>query len=90
MELNTHARLLPNSALFVYMYVRKEALKRVPQVSVAMLARECQVSAPTARGVLNELVALGIVQELSGHVRSKVYVYKKYLDVLEEGTEPLR
>ncbi|MBS1986926.1 Fic family protein [Candidatus Dependentiae bacterium] len=67
-----------------------EFLKRLPQVSVASVAQELSISAPTARNALKALETLGILKEISGKQRDKVYVYKKYLDVLEEGSEPIK
>jgi ribosomal protein S25 len=32
---------------------------------------------------------LGIVRELTGRRRSRVYTYDRYLAILSEGTEPL-
>ncbi|MBA3812923.1 MAG: Fic family protein [Alphaproteobacteria bacterium] len=65
-----------------------EHLKKLPQVSAPLLAQELNMSAPTARSSLTHLLNLGIVKEISGQKRDKVYVYKKYLTLLEEGTEP--
>jgi len=67
-----------------------EYMKRLPQVTVPLLARELAMTAPTARSAVNHLCTLGIVEELSGKKRDKIYVYKKYLAILEEGAEPLQ
>lgn len=67
-----------------------EYLKNVPQVSVPQLAKSIEVSAPTARSILNKLLELNIVEEVSGKQRDREYIYKRYLDILEQGTEPLR
>lgn len=66
-----------------------EYLKQLPQLSVNVLANALEITPPTARGALNNLVKLGIVKEISGKKRDRIYVYKRYLDVLEEGMEPL-
>ena len=65
-----------------------EYMKKLPQATVVLLANELGMTAPTARSALNRMVKLGILEEKSGKQRDKVYVYKKYLDKLEEGTEP--
>ncbi|MCX5922691.1 MAG: Fic family protein [Candidatus Dependentiae bacterium] len=67
-----------------------EFLKKLPQVSVPVLVEELGMSAPTARSAVNSLESLGILKEISGRKRNKVYVYKQYLDLLEEGSEPLK
>jgi Fic family protein len=67
-----------------------EYLKELPQVSVPLLSQELGMTAPTARSALQKLLQLGIVAEISGKQRDRVYVYQRYLNILEEGTEPLR
>ena len=65
-------------------------LKKLPQVSAPLIAQELTMSTPTARAALAHLVALGIIEEISGKQRDKVYVYRHYLTLLEEGTNPLK
>ena len=66
-----------------------EYLKKLPQVSVALIAQELDMTEPTARVALEHLQDLRIVEEITGKKRDRTYVYKKYLDILEQGTEPL-
>jgi Fic family protein len=63
-------------------------LKQLPQVSVALTAENLDMTAPTARNALNHMVELNIIEETSGNQRDKIYVYRKYLNLLEEGAEP--
>ena len=65
-----------------------EYLKKLPQVSTKLLVKELGISAPAVRNALNNMVNLGILEEISGKQRNKVYVYRKYLNMLEEGAEP--
>ena len=44
---------------------------------------------PTADKALKSLVTLGIARELTGQRRNRVFVYDGYLNVLNEGGEPL-
>ncbi|MFT3742489.1 MAG: Fic family protein [Gammaproteobacteria bacterium] len=66
-----------------------EYMKRLPQVTAPLLGRELGITAPTGRNALNQLVKLNIIEELGEKKRDKVYVYRQYLDILEEGAEPL-
>jgi Fic family protein len=66
-----------------------EYLKKLPQLSVAVVAQELGMSEPTARTALDHLQQLNIVEEITGKKRNRTYVYKKYLDILEQGAEPL-
>lgn len=65
-----------------------EYMKHLPQVTVPLLAKELQMSQPTARSALNHLKSIGVLAEVSGKKRDKVYIYRKYLDILEDGVEP--
>jgi len=56
-------------------------MKRLPQVTVPLLAKGLVITAPTARSALNHMTTLG-------KLRDKVYVYRKYLGILEEGVGP--
>ncbi|MBS0235859.1 MAG: DeoR family transcriptional regulator [Proteobacteria bacterium] len=70
----------------------EELLKHIKQSPVVMtipLANQLGMSPPTVRKALESMVTLGILEEISGKNRDKVYMYRKYLDILEEGTEPL-
>lgn len=64
-------------------------LKKMPQVTVLSLSQKLSMSVPTIRDSLNGMVELGILEEKTGKQRDKIYVYKKYLFLLEEGAEPL-
>jgi Fic family protein len=66
-----------------------EYMKRLPQVTVPHLAKELNISSPTARSSLNHLKSLGILKEVSGKKRDKIYIYREYLDILEDGAQPL-
>ncbi|NRB10065.1 MAG: Fic family protein [Rickettsiaceae bacterium] len=66
-----------------------EYLQELPQISVPTLSQALNISAPAARNALNHLTQLDITQEITGKKRDKIYVYKNYLTLLEDGTEPL-
>lgn len=66
-----------------------EYLKILPQISTIIAAKELGLTAPTARMALETLCKMGIVEEISGKKRDKIYIYRKYLGILEQGTEPL-
>lgn len=63
-------------------------MKQLPQVTVPILAKGLMITAPTARSALNQMTSLGVLKEVSGKLRNKTYVYRKYLDILEEGADP--
>ncbi len=61
-----------------------EYLKLLPQVTVPLLAKELQMTQPTARSALNHLKSIGVLTEVSGKKRDKVYIYRNYLNILED------
>jgi Fic family protein len=63
-------------------------MKRLPQVTVPILAKGLHMTQPTARKALNHLQSIGVLAEISHKKRDKVYVYRKYLALLEDGAEP--
>jgi Fic family protein len=62
-----------------------EYMKTLPQVSVPFLSKALNLTPPTVRDALNNLQSIGILEEISGKKRDRVYVYRQYLDILEEG-----
>src|SRR5438105_11403970 len=52
------------------------------------VCRRTNLSFPTATKGINALVKLGIVRELTGQRRNRVFAYDRYLAILNEGTEP--
>jgi len=73
------------SALQIHQY-----LERKPLAVIAEIARELNISAPTVTSALQNLEAIGIVREITGKKRGRIFVYDAYLKILERGTEPLR
>jgi len=63
-------------------------MKKLPQVTVPLLAKELQMTQPTARSALNHLESIGVIEEVSGKKRDKVYIYRNYLNILEDGAKP--
>ena len=66
-----------------------EALQREPVTTIPRLVRSTKLSVPGATAALQRLVALGLVREVTGRRRGRVYSYAPYVSLLSEGTEPL-
>ncbi len=66
-----------------------EVLQTRPLVRIRDVAQRGGVEIPTATKGLRILAELGIVREITGFKRNRIYVYSRYLDVLNEGAEPL-
>lgn len=65
------------------------AMTERPVTTISDLASRVGVAYPTATRALSNLEGRGIVREITGRARDRVFVYGKYLDVLSEGDEPL-
>ncbi|MBL4731347.1 MAG: Fic family protein [Rhizobiaceae bacterium] len=63
--------------------------QKYPIANTTKIKSACGVSLPTVLRSLNALETLGIVAEITGKERNKIFVYRDYLDILNRGTEPL-
>jgi len=76
-------RAAPNAARIF------DEFRRRPLSSISDLARRANVAFPTASRAVNALKRLGIVEEITGRQRNRVYAYRRYIAILNEGAEPL-
>jgi Fic family protein len=65
------------------------ALLSRPINTIARLATDTKLSVPTVTGALAALTDLELVREITGRKRGRVFAYGPYLDVLQQGMEPL-
>lgn len=70
------------SALLVYGYLQRRGVLLIPRA-----AAELRISAPTVAKSVEHLLGLGIVKELTGKRRDRIFVYAEQVDLLNEGTE---
>ena len=63
-----------------------ELMQRNPYAAAPRLARETGLTTPTINAALRELERLGIVEEVTGKARGRVYAYAAYMQILGEGT----
>jgi Fic family protein len=73
-----------SSALRVFSVLQKH-----PVITIAQADERLGLSRPTIGSALRRLEEMEIVQEITGRQRGQVFVYREYLDLLSEGTEPL-
>ncbi len=72
------------STLVVHNYLQKR-----PITTAKSVVKDCNMALPTVNKSLHHLVSLGIVKEITGKLRNKIYMYKTYIDLLSEGAEPI-
>jgi Fic family protein len=73
------------SALQVHQYMQSK-----PLVTVADAARALPLSAPTIRKSIGHLVELGVLSEVTGKRRDRMFVYEQYMHTLSQGTDPIK
>lgn len=72
------------SMLRVHQYAKTH-----PILSIASAAAHIGITFPTVASALDHMQRLRIMRETTGRQRSRLYTYQSYLDILNEGTEPL-
>jgi Fic family protein len=65
-----------------------EHMQRNPILSIPAAAEKIGISAPTVAKSLEHMRHLGILREITGRQRHRLFVYDAYLAILNEGTEP--
>jgi Fic family protein len=60
-----------------------------PFLTSNQLVQKTGLSAPTVNAALADLEKMGIVEEITGRKRGRVFSYRRYLAILSEGTDPL-
>jgi len=70
-----------SSALRLHELAIRQIVFRIPQA-----ARELSLSKVTVGSTAAHLERLGIIREVTGRSRNKLFVYSMYLSILEEGT----
>ncbi len=66
-----------------------ELLQRRPMVTIQSAAKDLKLSIPTVSSAIDSLIEVGIVHEITGKRRNRLFAYPSYLSQLDKGTEPL-
>ncbi|TLG71850.1 Fic family protein [Methylocystis sp. B8] len=67
-----------------------DLLQQHPFATANDLVLSAGLTAPTVNAALADLERLGVVSEITGRRRGRVFSYRAYLDILNEGTAPLQ
>ena len=62
-------------------------LQTHPFLNAAQAQEKAGLSAPTINKAFEALEALGVVREITGKQRGRVFAYAAFLQILESGTE---
>ncbi|MHB8986366.1 MAG: Fic family protein [Eubacteriales bacterium] len=64
-----------------------DLLFEYPVISSPSVSKKLELSPPAARRAINNLEQLGILKEISGKKRDRLYAYDAYVEIIREGTE---
>ncbi len=71
--------------MLIHNYFQKHPISNTTKIKEA-----CDLSLPTILRSLTTLEEYGIIKEITGKDRHKIFVYHTYLEILNTGTEPLQ
>lgn len=74
-----YQRMAVHSNLEVYEHLRRKIAITIPETALA-----CNTTKPTVARAVTDLEQLGIVKEVTGKARGRVYLYSGYLEILNE------
>jgi Fic family protein len=66
-----------------------EHMQRNPIISIPTAAEGIGISAPTVAKSLEHMQQLGMLREITGRQRHRLFAYDAYIAILSEGTEPI-
>ncbi len=66
-----------------------QALRERPLAGLKHVCQRTDLSFPAAAKAMETLIQLGIAGEITGRKRERVFAYKQYLAILNEGAQPL-
>ena len=72
---------LANSMLAIHDFLMKNPMTNAGNIASGL----ANISRPTVYKALRVLEAIGIIEETTGRVRGKIFLYKSYFDLLKEG-----
>ncbi|MCV0427044.1 MAG: Fic family protein [Roseibium sp.] len=64
-----------------------DLMRTHPFLTATKAAEQCGLTMPTVNAALRQLQRLGLVEEITGRKRDRVFAYQAYLDILSEGAE---
>lgn len=66
-----------------------ELLQTSPFITAPKAVEKTRLTMPTVNAILDSLQRLGIIEEITGRKRGRVYAYRAYMNLLSEGVQPI-
>lgn len=64
----------------VYHFLQKKPISDSKKITQA-----CKISLPTVNKALQDLIEIGVVKEVTGKMRNKIYIYPRFIKLLNDG-----
>ncbi len=80
---------LANSVLRVHDVLQSRPIISATSARKSLDVKGMPLSEPTVYSAIKQLEKLGIVREVTGKDRNRLYVYNEYMNILDEGTKPI-
>ncbi len=64
-----------------------EHLYQQPVISVASAAEFLSITPQSANTLVNELTRIGVLKEITGYERNRLFSYAEYVELFDEGSE---
>ena len=65
-----------------------DLLQQRPIISITAACKALELTHPAVNKSLRKLEEMGIVREITGRQRNRLYLYDTYMNILNEGLEP--
>jgi Fic family protein len=65
-------------------------LLKKPYLAITKAAKDLKISVPAVTNAAQKLVEIGLLKEVTGQARNRLFAYAAYLRILAAGTEPLK
>ena len=66
-----------------------DRLFEMPMTDIPSVAERLDISYPAASKIVSDLSKNGLLEEITGQKRNRLFVYEPYLAILRKGTEPI-
>lgn len=82
-------RIRPLGRIAATVLAAHEHLQNHPLTTIPEATKATEINRTSITRAFAEMAELGIAEEITGQKRNRIYAYRRYLDMLAEGTEPL-
>jgi Fic family protein len=86
---NDRERIRPMGRIAATVLAAHEHLQNHPLTTIPEAAKATEINRTSITRAFDEMAEIGMVEEITGQKRNRIYAYREYLDILADGTDPL-